>query len=234
LRKWKELTANEVWTLTDFLPQYLLNAVLSRLDTAAITLLDSDQRLHAVGSTYYNYNVFKSNIRDDRELIAAVFEPINELMRHLGEHQVDTSVPLLPIQFFAKSFDKSKSRYDLHAESEKFFGKFVFVHYLSDESSGELIFPTEVESEEYITINTANRLGWEDTKRELILENNPMRYAGPLTVLPNKNMCVLFRTGTAHYVNPVKCSKNIIVRPCLSGWIHADDRYLRWERDQKK
>ncbi len=228
---WQTLIPNEVYYCENFLDLSTYDNLMHNLSNSDISVLDGSNRQHAVGNTFYNYNVIKYNVRNDKKLIEEVFNKLNALVTSLGDPEIDYTKPLGYLQFFAKSFN-SQSRYDLHAESAAMFGKYVFVNYLSDETSGELIFPTEQEAEEYLKQHPENRQGWEETKLTLETENNPIRYIGPLTVLPKKNSCIVFTTGTAHIVNPVILSANSIVRPSLSGWINSDDTYMKWYKAQ--
>jgi hypothetical protein len=230
---WRTLIPGEIYFCDNFLEVSTYDNLMQSLASSDTSVLDGSNRQHAVGNTFYNYNVIKYNVRNDKQLIEEVFTKLNVLMTSLGDAAVDYTKPLGYLQFFAKSFNP-QSRYDLHAESAKMFGKYVFVNYLSDESSGELIFPTEQESEDYLTAHPSNRQGWEETKVTLANENNPIRYIGPLTVLPKKNTCIVFTTGTAHIVNNVVSSVNTIVRPSLSGWINSDDSYMQWYKSQLK
>lgn len=230
---WITLIPGEVYFCDNFLEVSTYDSLMQSLAGSDISVLDGSNRQHAVGNTFYNYNVIKYNVRNDKKLIEEVFTKINTLVTSLGDTAVDYTAPLGYLQFFAKSFNP-QSRYDLHAESAKMFGKYVFVNYLSDETSGELIFPTESESDAYLMQHPSNKQGWDETKITLEKENNPVRYIGPLTIIPKKNTCVVFTTGTAHIVNSVVSSVNDIVRPSLSGWINSDDSYMQWYKDQLK
>jgi hypothetical protein len=230
--KWQCLIPGEVYYCDNFLKETTYNRLMSLLHDSKTSVLDGSNRKHAVGNTFYNYNVIKYNVRNDIELIEEVFTNLNQLMIQLNEPTVDYTVPLGMLQFFAKSFN-ADSRYDLHAESTKMFGKYVFVNYLSDETSGELIFPTEDSAALYLSQHRDNVIGWDETIATLAAEHNPVRYIGPLTILPKKNTCVVFTTGTAHIVHSVTSSINSMVRPSLSGWINSDDTYMQWYKSQK-
>jgi hypothetical protein len=230
---WLTLVPGEVYFCDNFLEVSTYDSLMQSLAGSDISVLDGSNRQHAVGNTFYNYNVIKYNVRNDKKLIEEVFTKINMLVTSLGDTAVDYTAPLGYLQFFAKSFNP-QSRYDLHAESAKMFGKYVFVNYLSDETSGELIFPTESEADAYLMQHPSNKQGWDETKITLEKENNPVRYIGPLTIRPKKNTCIVFTTGTAHIVNNVVSSINDIVRPSLSGWINSDDSYMQWYKAQLK
>ena len=221
---WQTLIPNEVWWCQPFLEVDTLDRVLAGMSASEISVLDGSKRKHAVGDTYYNYNVVKLDVRQDRNLIDEVFGKLNQLLIDLGETPVDTSQELGYLQFFAKSFN-AESRYDLHAETRAMFGKYVFVAYLSDENTGELVLPTEQEADAYLDAHPANRQGWQQTRDTCAAEGHPVRHVGPLTIRPRLNGCVVMKTGAAHYVNPVTDGG---WRPTLSGWVYATDAYVNW------
>lgn len=221
---WTELIPNEVWWSNDFLNPSTYARVMQGFVESKVSVLDGRNRKHAVGDTFYNYNVVKLPVRDDRQLVSEVFGKINEVLVQQGDELLNPASELGYLQFFAKSFNQ-ESRYDLHAESRAMFGKYVFVNYLSDEETGELVFPTEAEAESFLAQHPDNLKGWEETKITCANENNPIRYIGPLTIKPRKNSCALFVTGAAHYVNPILDGGT---RPSLSGWPYATDAYVEW------
>ena len=221
---WTELIPNEVWWCENFLADDTYDRIMKSMRETKVSVLDGRNRKHAVGETYYNYNVVKMPVREDRSLINEVFQRLNEIIEKQGDLLLDSNQELGYLQFFAKSFN-ADSRYDLHAESRAMFGKYVFVNYLSDENTGELVFPTEKQAEEYLQSHPENRKGWEETILTCHAENNPIRYIGPLTIRPRRNCCAMFVTGAAHYVNPVTDGG---ARPCLSGWPYASDAYVNW------
>jgi len=221
---WTELIPNEVWWCNDFLKPDTYERVMQGFAESNISVLDGRTRKHAVGETFYNYNVVKLPVRDDKLLVAEVFDKLNQVIGKQGDELLDSSTELGYLQFFAKSFNPD-SRYDLHAESRAMFGKYVFVNYLSDEETGELVFPSEQGAEEFLSTHPDNRKGWEETKSTCAKEKNPIRYIGPLTIKPRKNACALFITGVAHYVNPITDTGT---RPSLSGWPYASDAYVEW------
>ena len=47
------------------------------------------------------------------------------------------------LQFTTKTFNP-KSIYNVHTERRDIYGDFVFVHYLTTEEGGELVFPNEI------------------------------------------------------------------------------------------
>ena len=227
MSNWQTLVPGEIWWCDEFLDTTTYDLIIESINNSEHSELDGATRKHAVGETYYNYNVVKTNVRKNRPLVDEVFRKLNQLFVSLGDDPIDYSGDLGYLQFFAKSFNSS-SKYDLHAETRGMFGKYVFVNYLSDETSGELVFPDEQLADQFVADHPENKTGWEQTKITCAAENNPIRYIGPLTILPKKNSCIVFTTGTAHYVNTVTSSDNKVVRPSLSGWVSATDAYVNW------
>ena len=229
---WKELIPNEVWWTEDFLNLEIYNDLMNILSQDARKEIDGRKRAHAIGETFYHYDLIKTNVRKNNVLIKEVFEKLNTLITSLGDPPIDYTQSLNELQFFAKCFSKD-SRYALHTESRTMFGKYVFVNYLTDETSGELVFPNKETANDYLKVNLDNKKGWDETIESLKKEGNEVRYAGHLSITPKKNCCIVFTTGIAHWVEPVTNSKNILPRACLTGWVNASDSYMKWEQSLK-
>lgn len=227
---WQELLPNEVWWTDAFLEPNTHVDLLERLRKDSRKQIDGRKRSHAIGDTFYHYDLIKTDVRNDRALVEEVFSKLNSLITNLGDPPVDYNQPLNQLQFFAKCFS-SDSRYALHTESRTMFGKYVFVNYLTTEESGELVFPSIQTANEYLLEHEDNRLGWEQTMCTLSNEGTDVRYAGHLSLTPKKNCCVVFTTGIAHWVNPVIDSRNELPRASLTGWINATDSYMSWEKN---
>lgn len=228
--EWKELIEGEVWWTDAFLEPDTYMGLMKRLRHDSRKQIDGRQRSHAIGNTYYHYDLIKTDVRNDQPLVEEVFTKLNSLVTSLGDDPVDYTKPLNQLQFFAKCFS-ADSRYDLHTESRSMFGKYVFVNYLTSEESGELVFPSRQTAEEYLLEHGDNRAGWDQTIATLAGEGTAVRYAGHLSLRPMRNRCVVFTTGVAHWVNPVTDSSNVLPRASLTGWINATDSYMDWERN---
>jgi hypothetical protein len=231
--EWRELVPGEVWWTDAFLEPDTHMGLMRRLRNDSRKQIDGRQRSHAIGNTYYHYDLIKTDVRNDSALVEEVFTKLNSLVTSLGDEPVDFSKPLNQLQFFAKCFS-ADSRYDLHTESRTMFGKYVFVNYLTSEDSGELVFPSRHTAEEYLREHEDNRQGWDQTISTLAAEGTAVRYAGHLSLTPMRNRCVVFTTGVAHWVNPVLHSDNRLPRASLTGWINATDSYMSWEKNLPK
>lgn len=230
--EWRELVPGEVWWSDAFLEPDTYMALTKRLRHDARKQIDGRNRPHAIGQTYYHYDLIKTDVRGDAALVEEVFTKLNALVTSLGDQPVDFSAPLNQLQFFAKCFSPD-SRYGLHTESRSMFGKYVFVNYLTNEDSGELVFPSPDTAEEYLLEHEDNRAGWIETIDNLRSEGTDVRYGGHVAVRPRKNGCIVFTTGIAHWVNPVTASKNLLPRASLTGWINAGSSYMDWEKQIK-
>ena len=82
--------------------------------------------------------------------------------------------------------------------------------YLSDEKDGVLRIPTREQCNDMMT----------DGFKEMMSKVD-VRFNGPLSITPKKNMCVVMRVGLAHLVEP--CSGQ---RPCVTGWSFASKEYM--------
>jgi len=227
--EWKEIIPGEVWWSDAFLEPDTYMSLMKRLRSDSRKQIDGRLRPHAIGNTYYHYDLIKTDVRKDDALVEEVFTKLNSLIESLGDDPVDYRAPLNQLQFFAKCFSPD-SRYGLHTENRTMFGKYVFVNYLTSEDTGELVFPDEDSANRYLAEHEDNRRGWEETLETLNGEGTGVRYAGHLSLKPRKNCCVVFTTGIAHWVNPVVDSRNSLPRASLTGWINATDSYMNWEK----
>jgi len=213
--RWQETIPNEIWQCENFLPESMVDQMLTDIESASAKTLDGNDAKHLVGNTYYNYNVL-NELRQNDEYKTAVIDSLNSLYKNVFGKTAPTQ-GLSALNYFFKTFNPLKSKYDLHTESPELFGDAVFMLYLSDEQDGELVIPTWNECRDLIT----------DGFKEM-MEKIDVRFAGPLKILPKKNMCVVMKVGLAHYVKP--CSGK---RPCVTGWSFADKNYMvKWKEKQ--
>lgn len=205
---WQELVPNEIWAYENFLSADLVDSMLSDISTAGTKTLDGEDAKHLVGKTYYNYNVL-NELRHNKTYKTAVINGLNTLYAQKFNKTAPLS-DLSALNYFFKTFNPHKSKYDLHTESPQLFGDAVFMLYLSDEQDGALVIPTRTECDTIMT----------DGFREM-MQKVDVRFAGPYRILPKKNMCVVMRVGLAHLVEP--CSG---LRPCVTGWNFASKEYM--------
>ena len=191
---WQEIIQDEIWICKNFLQDSMIDDMLNDMKTASEKTLDGGDAKHLVGNTYYNYNVVNS-LRSNEKYKNAVIDNLNTLYKDAFGKTANKE-NLSALNYFFKTFNPNTSKYDLHTESPELFGDAVFMLYLSDEKDGVLRIPTREQC-------------------------NDMRFNGPLSITPEKNMCVVMRVGLAHLVEP--CSGQ---RPCVTGWSFASKEYM--------
>lgn len=205
---WIEIIPNEIWTCENFLQDSMIERMLQEMETASEKTLDGGDAKHLVGNTYYNYNVVNS-MRSNTEYKNAVIDRLNILYQDVFG-KTASKENLSALNYFFKTFNPNTSKYDLHTESPELFGDAVFMLYLSDEQDGALKIPSKIQCDDIMT---------EGFKE--MMEKVDVRFAGPLSIKPKKNKCVVMRVGLAHLVEP--CSGQ---RPCVTGWSFASKEYM--------
>lgn len=205
---WLEIIPNWLWICDNAIADESISAVLDLMNNSSSAELDGDRELHLVGSTRYNYHVKRDGIRK-----TAYMHEVLDSLDSLYLPVFGKAAPraeMNPLQFFTKVFEPNKSFYDMHVEDPKFFGAAVFMLYLSNEHDGELVVPSHVDSHQYITD------GFVEMQSKLSI-----RYADTtISILPERNRCVVMRVGMAHLVK--HCSGS---RPCITGWSFASNEY---------
>ena len=204
---WQEIIQDEIWVCENFLQDSMIDDMLNDMKTASEKTLDGGDAKHLVGNTYYNYNVVNS-LRANEKYKSAVIDNLNTLYKD-AFGKTASKENLSALNYFFKTFNPNTSKYDLHTESPELFGDAVFMLYLSDEKDGVLRIPTREQCNDMMT----------DGFKEMMSKVN-VRFNGPLSITPKKNMCVVMRVGLAHLVEP--CSGQ---RPCVTGWSFASKEY---------
>ncbi len=205
---WQEIIQDEIWICKNFLQDSMIDDMLNDMKTASEKTLDGGDAKHLVGNTYYNYNVVNS-LRSNEKYKNAVIDNLNTLYKDAFGKTANKE-NLSALNYFFKTFNPNTSKYDLHTESPELFGDAVFMLYLSDEKDGVLRIPTREQCNDMMT----------DGFKEMMSKVD-VRFNGPLSITPKKNMCVVMRVGLAHLVEP--CSGQ---RPCVTGWSFASKEYM--------
>jgi len=206
---WQSLIDNEVWVCENFLPNTMVDDMLEKMSNSDEKTLDGADAKHLVGNTYYNYNVL-NDLRHIKEYRTFIIDKLNTLYEPVFGKTAQTE-DLSPLNYFFKTFNPKVSKYDLHTESPELFGDAVFMLYLSDEPDGALKIPSRSQCMDMMT----------DGFRDMMSKVD-VRFAGPKSIMPTRNKCVVMRVGLAHLVEP--CSGN---RPCVTGWSFASDEYVK-------
>ena len=151
---WKELVKNEIWEFDNFLDDETIKQIKDDMLQAGKTELQPGEailpnfRKSGVNATTYNYTVHRTDIHKNQKYIDIYMNKVNELLEPITGTKVPTT-DLDGLQLFTKSFTK-RGWYDLHAEPINKYGLYAFMHFLSTEDGGELIFPSKQGTEEFL------------------------------------------------------------------------------------
>jgi len=227
---WQELISNEVWYTDEFIDEDLVDKTLDRIKKSETKTLDGNEQPHIISKSYYNYNHVKYNIREDGPVVVQIINRLNEVLDKVYKpillQNIDNKNVL---QFTIKTFSE-KSVYHVHTERRDVYGEFVFIHYLTDEETGELVLPDQKMLDNHFLNYPNEKANWERFKIHLKNDNQKVYLAGPLTIKPKRNTCMIMRVGIAHYVNPVVNAKPGC-RVVITGWPFATNE---WRELQKR
>lgn len=228
--EWIEKIPGEIWVTEEFLPKEMCYEVLDKIKNSETQILRSTEGIQRcfksldINYNTYDYIVYHYDIRTDAKVLNAVSDRLDELLMLDGLKAPRENLNAL--QCFVKSFG-TESHYDLHAESATKYGKWGFIHYLSDEDEGDLIFPDNKMLEEYLEAHPEQKETWEGNKKILESFGEKTSVIGPFVMKPRFNHCIFFKTQSAHWVEPMKNVKNdTITRPTIIGWPHASKKML--------
>ena len=211
MSNWQELEPNWLWQHDDFLSDTEVDALLDTLYSTDSKTKDGAKEAHVISRTLYNYNVFNDNLRNDSATVDMIFDKLNAHFVAQGEQPAPKD-NLNGVQFYTKSFEPGKGYYELHVESAELFGEFVFMLYLTDETDGEIVLPSEKDAHK----------DWKPEFQHMV-DTLPVRFVeNTISVLPKRNRMVCMRVGAPHYVK--HCSGS---RVCISGWPYASDEYRK-------
>jgi hypothetical protein len=224
---WIEQIPNEIWTTNDFISDELCKEVLHEMSVSTSKNLKNTVQMSAklqnigVNHNSYDYVIYQYDIRKQLHLISAIADSLDLVLSKYG--QTAPRENLNAMQCFVKSFSAT-SHYELHIESKKKYGDWAFIHFLSDEPSGSLVFPDQTMINNRLAANTSEHAVYQDNVSLLESFGEPANVIGPFEIYPKYNTCILFRTGSAHWANPV--SVHGLTRPTITGWPHASQQML--------
>lgn len=223
---WEELIDNEVWYTKNFIDDNLVDLVLEKIKNSEVKNLDGDEQPHIISKSYYNYNHVKYNIREDKVILEAVVNSLNEILSKIYKPlTMDMIDEKNVLQFTTKTFDPKKSIYNVHTERKDIYGDFVFINYLTNENGGELVLPNEIMLEDHFQHYPKERAHWENFCQKLSKDGQDPYLAGPLAITPKRNTCVVMRVGSAHFVNPIT-DGSPGSRAVITGWPYAN---MNWK-----
>lgn len=225
---WVERVPGHIWTNYNFLADDICQRVLESMRASTSKNLRNTEQMSAklrsidVNYNGYDYVIYQYDIRKDPAIIGAIADSLDEVLAMYG--QTAPRDRLNAMQCFVKSFGP-ESHYDLHVESQTKYGQWAFIHFLSDEDSGDLLFPDTAMIEEYLRKHPEQKSIWEANKQQLADFNEETLTVGPFRMQPRYNNCILFRTGSAHYVETM-LNNTGFTRPTITGWPHASQKML--------
>jgi hypothetical protein len=225
---WVEQISNEIWTYENFLPDDMVDRILADMRQSKSKNLVQTKvmgtKLKNIGINYnsYDYVVYQYDIRHQTDIIGCIADRLDEKLLEHNSHA--PRVDLNAMQCFVKSFAED-SHYDIHVEPAYKYGEWAYIHFLSDEINGELIFPNQTMIDEYFLSHEDERSIYDNNLSLLQSYGEQTRIIGPFSITPSKNKCILFRTGSVHWANPV-AQINSLTRPTVTGWPHATSNMI--------
>lgn len=208
--QFKTVEPGKVWICDDFLSQSELNHVLKEWEEfKEWEVLEQQPDAYHVSNIHYSFERLDPTTFSPKDkIIESVVNRLNPLYRR----EFNEAAPKYNLdenQFYFKEHEIGKSRFDLHAEPTpddiRSFGHCVFLLYLTDETDGAIICPSESDAKEAGMIDEGFIDGVKGISIDWVKET--------IETLPKVNRCIVIKNGTPHHV-PV-CSGR---RKCISGW----------------
>jgi hypothetical protein len=184
------LVHGQVWAINNFLS----DADLNYLQT---TYMASDAKMLHVNNKDMTPLMADTDM-SYRVLSIPVFQPIYDSIQHHLDINLPAPESKLAMQY--KRFQKDDS-YALHTENSEIYGEYVYIMYLTDEHDGAIVLPSEADH--------ISSTGFKEMQSMFAITFAPET----ISYLPQRNTCVIMRTGIAHAVEP--CSGR---RDSIAGW----------------
>lgn len=206
---------DRIWKFHNVLPKELMDAVIS-----SITSHCSEAQLVSSENTppkfcYSGFHYLHLPMTEDlrKKVYRTVLDTLSTVEPALAETRISDS-KLSYSSLFLKAF-ASGSFYHLHAEDRNVFGSLAYILYLSDESSGPIIFPSRGDLKKFT--DSRELENWKVMENYLIKNDTEPEYLSQsLTLYPRKNQLLAFRIGLAHKVEVF--SANAPGRFCFTGF----------------
>lgn len=219
---WQSIVKDEIWVKQDFLPPGICEDLCRRAGEANTFRMAPGEGIRKVfdsfniNPTLYDYTIHYAGVRKDEGLQGLYKKELETFFQSIGFRQpVDFESGKL-LQFFLKSFSEN-SFYEAHVEPVSRYGDFAFVHFLEDCEGGELVFPDEENLKTWLSEHPRQAEVFHDMKSKFVRLGEPCRVIGPAEILPRRNDCVIFRTGSVHWVNRPR-HLNSVQRLVVTGW----------------
>lgn len=219
---WKSIVEDEIWSTSDFLAPEVCEDLCRRAGESRAFRMAPGEGIRTVfesiqvNPTLYDYTIHYVGIRRERHLQELYEQRLNDFFQSIGSREVLKFEPHKTLQFFLKSFTE-KSFYEAHVEPVSRYGDFAFIHFLEDCEGGELVFPDSDELKNWLSEHPLENRNFTKMRESFIERGEPFRIVGPATVRPRRNTCVVFRTGSVHWVNPLLNVEGV-QRRVVTGW----------------
>ena len=221
---WQEHVKDEVWLYDNFFTDQQIDKILSFVTNENKSVLEPNSNIREsfrksqVNPTLYKYQVHKSDIRTS-EIKDHVVSRFNELSVPLVSAPA-RNTNLNSLNLFVKSF-RTGSNYDLHVEPYNKYGPFYLQIFLTDETQGALVLPTQSQADEYLDQHPDQKDAYRENCELCESQGHSVRYVGT-RIVPKRNTAMVMRVGSAHYVEDYTVNTQL-GRVCVSGWPYAGD-----------
>ena len=195
----EEIVPDLIWKMDGVLDETLLDSILRSIesgkDNAKLVTSENTKPKFCYSGFHYLHLSLEERLR--REAYRSILEALNSVAPDLSQG-TDLNEDLSYSSLFLKGFSKG-SHYHLHAEDRNVFGSIAYILYLSDETTGRIIFPKEGDLNK--VANQTELENWY-TMSDYLKENQTVpRYLNQtLELFPCKNQLIAFRIGLVHKV----------------------------------
>jgi len=191
------LVPNSVWLFENF------------LSDEHVAYLEREYVYKDFDMIHVNNKEFKPLMADTdmsyRVITMDIYKPIYDRLNELTLTEFNKKLKLEKTSGLNMQYKRflGNDFYALHAEDCKKYGDLVYIYYLSDEQDGELVLPCRNDAlDEWSQ-------GFQEMTQQFHVEFSPKT----ISITPQKNTCVVMKTGIAHKVN--SCTGR---RDSIAGW----------------
>ncbi len=218
MTSWQEIYPHQIWKLQGALRSETLQSLSHWAMNHQSHIRWRSSLKEKPKYCYSSFDYGHMPLPRDLELsvYSEIVSSLNSLFTKIDSKTIQETVPKTS-NLFLKVF-KDGSHYDLHSEDQNVFGGFAYVLYLTDEDSGDLIFPSFDDQE--IFRSEEEKINWQNMWSKLNETGQSVQYLKEsLCLKPQKNTFVVFRTGVPHKVSPYV--EQGLGRYCLTGFPFA-------------
>ena len=228
---WKSIVKDEIWIAEEFLAQEICDELCRRAERSRAFRMAPGETIRSVfdsihvNPTLYDYTIHYVGIRGETSLQNLYENRLNDFFQSIGHSESMAFDPQKTLQFFLKSFSEN-SFYEAHVEPVSRYGEFAFIHFLEDCEGGDLVFPDHSDLENWLCRHPEQRQIFDKMREDFVERGEPFRVIGPVTIAPRKNMCLVFRTGSVHWVDPL-VNGGGVQRRVVTGWPFVTSELIR-------